>query len=143
MSLKSIEIYYNIADIPGISDRSGFSREGLEFRNDAMEHIEVALQNANAGEWEGAEIGSGEVNFGFSVADFDYAEKIVRESVVGTEFDCIREIQRSEITAEEMAEQEAWAAENPPPKPMNVFELIGMMVFKRVPKRFRQMDAAE
>ena len=40
---KSIEIYYDIADIPNISDRSNFSNEALNFRNEAMEHIESAL----------------------------------------------------------------------------------------------------
>ena len=139
MALKSIEIYYDISEIPNISDRSGFSSQALGFRNKAMEHIEQALQNANAGEWEGAEVGSGEVNFGFSVNNHDVAERIVRDCVAGTEFDCIREIQRREITDEEMAEMEAQASQMPQIKPMNMFEMIGMLVFRRMPKRFRQM----
>ena len=56
---KSIEIYYDIGDIPGISDRSGFSAEALDFRNAAMEHIEAALEAAGAGAWAGAEVGGG------------------------------------------------------------------------------------
>jgi len=71
MTMKNIEIYYNIVDIPDITDRSDFSPEALPFRNAAMEHIENAMTAVNAGEWIGAEVGSGEVNFGFDVEDFD------------------------------------------------------------------------
>jgi len=85
---KSIEIYYDIADIP---ERHGHF---LDFRNAAMELIETALAEADAGEWEGAESGMGEVNFGFSVTDFDRAEQIVRASVKGTPYEGIREIVR-------------------------------------------------
>ena len=85
---KSIEVYYDIDRIP-------VTFEGpLDFRNGAMEMIEAALTKAEAGEWSGAEIGMGEVNFGFAVTDFDRAEQIVRASVKGTVFDCIREIAR-------------------------------------------------
>ena len=59
--MKSIEIYYDIADIPDLTDRGPFSGEALSFRNQAMEHIENALMEANAGEWAGAEIGRHEV----------------------------------------------------------------------------------
>ena len=85
---KSIEIYYNISDIPAGYDHY------LDFRNAAMEHIERALEQTGAGEWAGAESGMGEVNFGFEVSDFDVAEKIVRGAVAGTKYDCIREITR-------------------------------------------------
>jgi len=110
MSIKTIEIYYDVMDIPDISDRSEWSREALEFRNDAMEHIEVAIQHANAGEWAGAEIGANEVNFGFSVEDFDYAEMVVRESVAGTVFEGIREIARRDTPQEQLDEYAAQAA---------------------------------
>lgn len=83
-----IEIYYDIASIP-----AGFPHP-LDFRNAAMELIERALTDAGAGEWDGAEIGMGEVNFGFEVEGFDRAEAIVRAAVKGTPFDCIREIDR-------------------------------------------------
>lgn len=97
MRNKGIEIYYNIADIPDIRDRSGFSLQAHKFRNAAMDHIENALEAKNAGEWTGAEIGSGEVNFGFLVDDYELAEAIVREAVSGTKFEGIREIQRREF----------------------------------------------
>lgn len=96
MTYKSIEIYYDIAAIPEIKDRSGFSPEALDFRNAAMDHIEKAVIEAGAGDWAGAEIGSGEVNFGFEVEDFEKAEAVVRAAVEGTKFDCIREITRYE-----------------------------------------------
>ena len=102
MSYKSIEIYYDVATIPGISDRDEWSNEALAFRNRAMEFVEDAISGAGVGEWAGAEIGSGEVNFGFDVDDFDRAEAVVREAVAGTEFEGIREIQRREISEEEM-----------------------------------------
>ena len=60
----------------------------------AMELVETALDQAEAGEWAGAEIGMGEVNFGFEVEDFDLAENIVRNTVKGTPFESIREITR-------------------------------------------------
>jgi len=85
---KSIEIYYDIDKIP-----SAFEHP-LDFRNEAMELVENALMEADAGEWEGAEIGMGEVNFGFEVKDFDKAESIIRATVKGTPFEGIREISR-------------------------------------------------
>ncbi len=97
---KSIEIYYDVADIP-----DGYAHP-LDFRNEAMELIETALANADAGEWQGAESGANletgepEVNFGFDVEDFERAEKIVRASVKGTPFDCIREIARFDSEAD-------------------------------------------
>ncbi|PIE07672.1 MAG: hypothetical protein CSA74_05945 [Rhodobacterales bacterium] len=104
MTYKSIEIYYDIGKIPGIAatdEKTGFPRPeeiglALDFRNNAMELIEEALMEAGAGEWEGAEIGMGEVNFGFTVDDFERAEAIVRKAVEGTEFAGIREIARTE-----------------------------------------------
>ena len=131
MAEKSIEIYYDIADIPDIRDRSGFSQEALKFRNAAMEHIENALSAANVGEWVGAEIGSGEVNFGFRIKDFDLAETAVRQAVLGTRFANIREISRHEISAEDMTNAQSDI------KPLGLFGLIGLLLFRRVPKRFR------
>lgn len=93
---RSIEIYYDIASIP-----EKF-KHPLDFRNVAMELIEAALLDQNAGEWGGAEIGMGEVNFGFEVEDFEKAESIVRAAVTGTDFEGIREITRFEMTDEEM-----------------------------------------
>ena len=90
---KSIEIYYDVADM---------SPEALDFRNAAMELIETEMEKAGIGEWEGAEIGKSidtdgfEVNFGFSVTDFDAAEALVRQTVAGTPFEGIREIKRNE-----------------------------------------------
>ena len=94
MSQLAIEIYYDVARIPGIEDRSDFSLEALAFRNAAMDHVEAAMMAEGAGEWEGAEIGSGEVNFGFAVESFEKAERVVRKAVAGTPYDCIREIAR-------------------------------------------------
>lgn len=90
---KSIEIYYDIADIPAGYDHP------LDYRNEAMELIESALTEADAGEWSGAESGIGEVNFGFDVAEFDRAETIVRSAVKGTVYDKIREITRFDTAA--------------------------------------------
>ena len=105
MVFKSIEIYYDIDDIPGLSAvvaKPGLPRwdetdRALDFRNNAIELIEDALVAAQAGEWEAAEIGRGEVNFGFAVDDFEAAERIVRKTVAGTPFAGIREIVRSEL----------------------------------------------
>lgn len=109
MTEKSIEIYYDIADLPG--DCSRISVKALDFRNAAMQRIEDALTSAGLGEWEGAEIGSGEINFGFSVDDFDAAEAVVRSAVAGTEFERIREIERRELDLED------FLAENVAPVP--------------------------
>ncbi|MEL7025761.1 MAG: hypothetical protein AAGO57_00835 [Pseudomonadota bacterium] len=85
---KSIEVYYNIDAIP--DDYA----HPLDFRNAAMDVVESALRDAGEGEWSGAEMGAGEVNFGFDVEDFERAEKIVRAAVQGTPFEGIREITR-------------------------------------------------
>lgn len=100
MTIKSIEIYYDISEIPDILDRNDFSSEALNFRNEAMEHVENALLADNLGEWVGAEIGAGEVNFGFEVEDFDLAEAAVYRAVNGTRFANIREIVRDEFSEE-------------------------------------------
>ncbi|MEL7460893.1 MAG: hypothetical protein AAFX45_08235 [Pseudomonadota bacterium] len=84
---KSIEIYYDVDDIPGDQDP-------IEFREAACAVIEGALMDADAGEWAGSESGAGEVNFGFEVSDFERAEKIVRAAVQGTPYAAIREITR-------------------------------------------------
>lgn len=105
MTYKSIEIYYDIDSIPGVSamvTRPGLPRwdeadRALAFRNEAIELIEDALLAAGAGEWEGAEIGRSEVTFGFAVDDFDEAETIVRATVAGTRYHNIREIVRREF----------------------------------------------
>lgn len=94
---RYIEIYYDIASIPGKFEHP------LDFRNAAMELIESALLDQQAGEWSGAGIGMGEVNFGFEVHDFDQAERIVRSVVEGTDFEGIREITRFEIDEQQMA----------------------------------------
>ena len=97
---RSVEIYYNVADIP-----AGYEHY-LEFRNEAMELIERALADADAGEWAGAESGANfdtgepEVNFGFEVEDFDHAEKIIRATVANTPFERIREITRYDSAAD-------------------------------------------
>ena len=104
---KSIEIYYDVADMP-----DKYLRKPLNFRNAAMERIEKALVEAGLGEWEGAEVGPCEVNFGFSVVDFDSAEVAVRKAVAGTEFEGIREIRRQEIDMDALlAQQEAAISE--------------------------------
>lgn len=94
---QSIEIYYDVADIPE-------DQNPIDFREAACSVIESALMDAGAGEWAGAESGSGEVNFGFEVDDFERAEKIVRAAVKGTPFEGIREITR-------YSEDEQFAAE--------------------------------
>ena len=132
MSHKSIEIYYDIAAIPGISNRDEMSPEALAFRNAAMEHVERAVEAAGAGSWAGAEIGAGEVNFGFNVNDFDEAESTVREAVKGTRFESIREIVRNEFLEEDFAEAENMQT------PLGFFGLIYLLIFRRMPKRFRQ-----
>lgn len=91
MSDKTIEIYYDIKSIPGI-DSEDMVSEALEFRNQAIDLIERALVKARIGVWTGAEIGMGEVNFGFEVSDFDLADAIVRQTVKRTPYENIREI---------------------------------------------------
>ena len=59
-----------------------------------MDIIECALTAAGEGEWEGADIGMGQVSFGFEVGDPERAEAIVRAAVRGTPFENIREIAR-------------------------------------------------
>lgn len=105
MTFKSIEVYYDIASIPGVFGRvtgpglpaPDIAEVALEFRDAAIELIEDALLDAGAGEWQGAEIGMGEINFGFAVDDFDLAEAIVLTTVAGTPFAHYREIVRREF----------------------------------------------
>lgn len=98
--MKSIEIYYDTKDIPGAAPGEDLSFAALEFRNAAMDLIEEALAAEDLGEWIGAEIGGGEVNFGFDVEDFDAAEAAVRRAVQGTPYENIREIERREFDPE-------------------------------------------
>ncbi len=105
MTFKSIEIHYDIDRIPGIAGETAGrglpwkteTDEALAFRNDAIELIEDAFLAAEAGEWESAEIGRGEVSFSFAVDDFAQAEAIVHTTVAGTRFACIRQILRKEF----------------------------------------------
>lgn len=100
--IRSIEIYYDIANIPGVDvDAPDALNTALDFRNDAMHLIEAALEKDGLGEWEGAEIGMGEVNFGFEVTNFEAAETTVRAVVKDTPYACIREITRSEFDPSE------------------------------------------
>ena len=100
--IRSIEIYYDIAAIPGVNaDAPDALSKALDFRNDAMHHIETVLEKQGLGEWEGAEIGMGEVNFGFEVTNFDAAENAVREAVKDTPYAGFREISRSEFDPSE------------------------------------------
>ncbi|MBM7067522.1 hypothetical protein [Actibacterium sp. 188UL27-1] len=131
MTDKSIEIYYKIAEIPDFTDRSAWSPGALDFRNSAMAHIEHALKAANLGEWAGAEIGSGEVNFGFTVNDFDHAEKAVYQAVADTPF---AKIERIELTEEDFAA----AAEANNIKPIGFWGFLSLVLFKRIPRRYRQ-----
>ncbi|MCG7519429.1 hypothetical protein [Ruegeria sp. Ofav3-42] len=131
MSDKSIEIIYSIADIPDITDRSAFSAQALDFRNAAMEHIESALTVANLGEWEGAEIGADEVSFGFSVYDFEQAEAAVRQAVSGTRYAGICEIVRCELSENDFGGIAVDA------KPLGFFGMLSLLIFRRLPKRFR------
>lgn len=94
--IKSVEICYDIDSIP----RSVFLPKRvsvLTFRNKAMTRIEEALHGAGVGEWGGAEIGGGEVNFGFRVNDFEKAEALIRGAVKGTKYATLREIRRKEL----------------------------------------------
>ncbi len=95
---RSIEIRYKISRIPGAFSGGGDDIDlALGFRNEAMIHVEAALESNGLGEWAGADIGMDEVNFGFQVKDFDAAEAAVRKSVVGTKFEGIRKITRFEM----------------------------------------------
>lgn len=95
---KSIEIFYDIQSIPGVGSDE-LNVVALDFRNEAMNLVEAALLEAEMGEWIGAEIGIGEVNFGFEVLDFDEAEALVRKAVAGTPYENIDRIERSEYEA--------------------------------------------
>lgn len=103
--MKTLEVFYHLKDVPATSHQHGYDfGKALDFRNAAMEYIEFALGKAGAGEWVGAEIGDGTVSFGFDVQDFNQAETIIRSAVAGTEYDCIGEIMRHELTEEQAAQ---------------------------------------
>jgi len=126
MTYKSIEIYYDIENIPGIDDRGPFSGQALEFRNRAMDFIDNALERANAGTWEGAEIGHDEINFGFEVDDFETAQDVIREAVAGTEFEGFREMRCREMTEEDMAEAAAMAEDFKMPTRVKVMMILAV-----------------
>lgn len=94
---RSIEVFYDIATIPGIEAAEDALGAALDFRNAALDVVEAALSAAGAGTWSGAEIGSGAISVGFDVEDFDAAEAVVRAAVAGTPFAAIREITRFSI----------------------------------------------
>lgn len=96
MSYKSLEICYDIAQVPEIDAAGNPAEAALAFRNAAMDLIETALNEAGLGEWAGAEIGEDDLTFGFEVDDFDAAEAAVRAAVAGTPYETIREIIRFE-----------------------------------------------
>jgi hypothetical protein len=98
---KTLEISYDIAAIPGM-DNNPDIMAALDFRNEAMHFIEDALLKAMPqAEWVGAEIGMGEVNFGFEVLDFDQAEAIIRAAIKGTPYENAREFERREFDIED------------------------------------------
>jgi hypothetical protein len=84
---KTIEVTYRIQDIPGTGPDGANSTAALDFRNAAMELIEAALEAENTGEWEGADIGMGEVSFGFMTNDPRQAENIIWRAVSGTPYE--------------------------------------------------------
>jgi hypothetical protein len=95
---KTIEIIYDVADIPGVNPHDDYSLSALDFRNEAMDFIEQALCKwMPDAEWSFAESGMGGVNFGFCVPDFDQAEAIIRSAVKDTKFEKIRQFQRIEF----------------------------------------------
>ncbi|MEM9032692.1 MAG: hypothetical protein AAGB18_08595 [Pseudomonadota bacterium] len=102
MIYKSIEIYYDIASIPGCDGSNPEDPRAVPFRDDARELITDALAKARLGTPEGAEIGMGEVNFGFEVRNCELAEAMVRKAVQGTPFAGIREIVHFEDTLEDL-----------------------------------------
>lgn len=101
MSYKSLEICYDIAQVPEIDSAENAVEAALSFRNAAMDLMEAALTEAGLGEWAGAEIGEDDLTFGFEVDDFDAAEAAVRAAVAGTPFENIREIIRFEDDEED------------------------------------------
>lgn len=101
MSYKSLEICYDIAQVPEIDSAENAVEAALSFRNAAMDLMEAALTEAGLGEWAGAEIGEDDLTFGFEVDDFDAAEAAVRAAVAGTPFENIREINRFEDDEED------------------------------------------
>lgn len=96
MIYKSIEVYYDIASIPGCDPNNPIDSKALPFRDEARELIAKALTAAKLGSVEGSEIGMGEVNFGFEVRNCELAEAVVRKTVKGTPFESIREIRHFE-----------------------------------------------
>ena len=96
MTYRSIEVYYDIETIPGCDGTNPMDPRALPFRNAALELIEAVLDERGLGSAEGAEIGMGEINFGFEVTDCDAAESAIREAVSGTPYEGIREIARFE-----------------------------------------------
>lgn len=111
MQVKSIEIYYDVSAIPGLGEADPV--RVLDFQSAAMELIENALLDADAGEGAGDGAsdgpgaqglgGAGQLAFGFDVADFDRAEAIVRSAVKGTPYQNIRQIERQSVDPNDFA----------------------------------------
>ena len=102
MIYKSIEIYYDIAAIPGCDGSNPMDPKAVPFRDAARTVITEALAKAKIGTPEGAEIGMGEVNFGFEVRNCELAEATVRKAVQGTPYEGIREIVHFEDALEDL-----------------------------------------
>ena len=71
------------------------------------------------------------------VEDFEQAEQAVRAAVKGTRYENIREISRMELSE---ADHQGMDAAAPSIQPMNFFETIGVLLFRRLPKRFRDLS---
>lgn len=97
MDLKSIDFRSGTGAMPGLA--RGNEKAARAFRDAARLRIEAALDAYGAGLWGGADMGGGAVHFGFSVADSDGAETIVREAVEGTDLAAVHHIERIGRTA--------------------------------------------
>jgi len=94
MTIKVIEICYDMAAIAGCQPGNPADPRALRFRDAAARLIDQELLLAGLGAGASLELGPGEVCARFAVSDFDAAEAAIWRAVEGTPYACIREILR-------------------------------------------------
>lgn len=101
MSYKSVEVSYDIEIIPGCDGSNPMDPKAVPFRDAALALIEAALDDSGLGTCEGVEMGAGEIVIECEVSDCAAAETAIRDAVIGTPYEAIREITHFEEELDE------------------------------------------
>ena len=93
MIYRALEISYEVGTLP-----CNLRGDVIDFRNMALAHLDAALTEARAGEWEGTEQEGDKITFSFHVDDFDRAEAVLKRALAGTPYAGVTSLYRVETT---------------------------------------------